>query len=184
MGKKKKKKTKRDQSKHPNLVKRLNRRVVQEYIDYDYIDDLDEEAKSWLNDFTGEYYNASVGAQGDEGKNNRFHKSRELVKERQDANNKRNADLYGDVANKVGATKLHTYSDGLSDVQSEMGKKNLRTKVENVIIAKLDNYEEIKRQEKLADKFLKKKCGKDRIPLKRNKTKRLKKSSNKSKNTK
>ena len=69
-------------------------------MDYDYVDKLSSEEKQWLANFTDEYYNASVGSQKDEGQNNHFHKSKELVKERQDANNKVNNDVYGKARSK------------------------------------------------------------------------------------
>lgn len=90
-----KKKTKRSQVKYPSLEKHYNSRVRQEYLDYDYVNELSEEEKQFLEDFNKEYYNASVGKQVDEGKNNRFTKGKDAVKAAQDANNARNACLYG-----------------------------------------------------------------------------------------
>lgn len=69
--------------------------IRQEYMDYDYVEKLSPEDKQWLADFTDEYYNASVGKQSDKGKNNRFMKSKQSVKECQTNNNKRNNDVYG-----------------------------------------------------------------------------------------
>lgn len=77
------------------LNKNSTRLIRQEFMDYDYIDKLDEETKQWLANFTDEHYNASVGKQSDEGKDNNLYKTKELVKESQTANNKRNNDLYG-----------------------------------------------------------------------------------------
>lgn len=77
------------------LQKKSTRLIRQEYMDYDYVDKLNDEEKQWLADFTAEHYNASVGKQSDEGKNNRFTKGKEAVKLSQTRNNKRNNDVYG-----------------------------------------------------------------------------------------
>jgi len=76
------------------LQKKSTRLIRQEYMDYDYVDKLSKEEKQWLADFTAEYYNASVGRQGDEGKDNRFAKSKEEVKDSQHRNNLVNNDTY------------------------------------------------------------------------------------------
>jgi len=117
-----KKSTKRSKQKYPYLKKRVNSRVRQEVIDYDYIDKLSDEEKQWLNDFSSEYYGADVGKQADEGKNNRFIKGRDKVKEIQDENNARNRDLFGRVRNKVGATKLLNYDDVINIVEESLSR--------------------------------------------------------------
>lgn len=87
--------TRRKQAKRPSLSKQYNSRIRQEYIDYDYLGSLTEDQLNFLNDFTSEYYNASVGKQKDLGKNNRFMKTVEDIKDCTDRNNKRNACIYG-----------------------------------------------------------------------------------------
>lgn len=89
------KKTRRSKVKYASLIKRYNSKIRQEYLDQDYLDQLNEEELEWLNDFMSEYNNASVGKQKDKGKNNRFHKSKDTVKECTDRNNSRNRCLYG-----------------------------------------------------------------------------------------
>lgn len=77
------------------LQKKSTRLIRQEYVDYDYVDKLSDYEKQWLADFTIEHYNASVGKQKDEGKDNRFMKSKEDIKDCTDRNNWRNNDVYG-----------------------------------------------------------------------------------------
>ena len=149
---KKKGKTKRSKEKYPSLKRNLNSKVRQEYVDYDYVDGfkdyksgelvmrpLTEEEKQFLEDFNNEYYNASVGKQSDAGKNNRFHKTRESVKERQDANNARHRDLYGRVRSKVGATKLLNYEDSTEIIDNYTKKRSSADDYEDALIDFLDS---------------------------------------------
>lgn len=123
----------------------MNSRVRQEYMDYDYIDELSEEEKQFLDDFNKEYYCASVGKQADEGKNNRFIKGKEDVKDRTDQNNKRNNDMYGNVRNKVGATKLLNYNDSLNVVESFLSKEVNSNALEDALIDYIDYKNEPKK---------------------------------------
>jgi len=138
-GKKAKKKTSRKQQKHPSLTPKYNSRVRQEYLDYDYLDQLSDDEKQFLEDFNKEYYEARVGKQSDEGKNNKFTKGKEAVKEAQDNNNKRNSDLYGKVRNKVGATKLLNYEDAVNKVEEKLTKNLNPDRVEDALIDYLDH---------------------------------------------
>ena len=92
---KKKKANRRSRVKYPALDPEYNIKIRHELIDYDYLDKLSDEELKWLNDFTREEVNAAVGRQKDEGKDNRFNKSKEDVKRCQDNNNSRNACIYG-----------------------------------------------------------------------------------------
>ena len=91
--KQQRKKTKRSKVENPALNKQYNSKIRNEYLDYDYIDKLSEEEKKWLNDFTEEYLNASVGSQKEAFKN-RFHNTPEMVKDCTDRNNSRNRCVY------------------------------------------------------------------------------------------
>ncbi len=88
-----KKKTKRSETKYPALDPKLNPRVRQEYIDFDYVDQLSEEEKEWLNAFSEEYHCASLHKNSEVHKN-RFHNTLELKKSASDANNDRNRCTY------------------------------------------------------------------------------------------
>lgn len=146
---KKKKVTKRSKEKYPSLKRNYNSKVRQEYIDYDYIDDLDDESKKFLDDFNNEYYGASVGKQDDEGKDNRFIKGYDKdglseVKKVQDANNQRQRDMLGRVRNKVGATKLLNYEDSKAIVDDYTQRNNQPTDYEDALIDYLDYTHNLK----------------------------------------
>lgn len=154
--KKGKKKTKRSKHKYPSLKRNLNSKVRQEYVDYDYVDGfknystgettirpLNDEEKQFLEDFNNEYYNASVGRQCDEGKDNRFHKSKKLVKERQDANNERQRDLYGRIRQKVGITKFLNFEDAKDYVETYLNKDKSNDDYEDALIDYLDNADDL-----------------------------------------
>ena len=142
-----KKKTKRSTHKYPTLVRDVNSRVRQEYLDYDYTDQLSDEEKKWLDDFNKEYYCANVGKQADEGKDNRFTKGRKQVKERQTANNKRNNDLYGNIRNKVAATKLLNYNDAIELIDEQSNKRDPKA-IEDALIEYLDHTKKLKKSTK------------------------------------
>lgn len=131
-------KNKRSKDKHPALNPRLNSRVRQELIDYDYVDKLSDEEKKWLNDFSEEYINASVGKQS-EAADNRFHNTPELVKDCTDRNNSRNRCMYGRVRNKVSATKLLNYEDAINIVEDHQNKELNSESIEDSIIEYLDH---------------------------------------------
>ena len=97
---------------------RLNSRVRQELIDYDYIDQLNDEQKEFLNDFSEEYINAAVGKQSEADKN-KFHNTPELVKDCTDRNNARNRCWYGRQRNRVGATHILNYEDSQELIESQ-----------------------------------------------------------------
>ena len=97
------------------LQKKSTRLIRQEYMDYDYIDKLSDEDKQFLADFTAEHYNASVGKQSDEGKDNRFAKSKKEVKDAQHRNNLRNNDVYGKA--KAHNDLVYSQSEGVIDPQ-------------------------------------------------------------------
>lgn len=134
-----KKVKKRKKVKYPSLTPRLNSRVRQEYMDYDYVDQLSDDEKQFLEDFNKEYYQASVGRQKDEGKDNRFTKGKEAVKQAQHDNNKRNSDLYGQIRNKVSRTKLLNYDDVLNMVEDELSREVNPEYLEDAMIDYLDN---------------------------------------------
>ena len=84
----KKKPTKRSKAKYPALDPLLNLKSRIDLIDYDYINNLDPEAKQWLNDFTEEYINANLNHKG-----KKLHKSKSQKKDCYDRNNARNRDV-------------------------------------------------------------------------------------------
>jgi hypothetical protein len=87
-----KSKKSRGQVKNPGLSPHYNSKIRQEYIDYDYIHLLTDEQKSMLNQFTEEYYGASLDYENLE---NNFHNTQDLKKDCTDRNNARNRCIYG-----------------------------------------------------------------------------------------
>lgn len=72
-----KKKTRRSESKYPSLDPKLNIKTRHDEIDYDYIDQLSEKEKEWLNNFTQEY----IGASFDKSKK-RIHRKKKVESEK------------------------------------------------------------------------------------------------------
>lgn len=87
------KKTKklRSEVKNPNLNTNFHSRSKREYIDMDYVKDLSEDMKTYLNKFIGEYYAADMDFDNLE---NNLHSTEELKKDCTDRNNARNRCVY------------------------------------------------------------------------------------------
>lgn len=113
------KRKKRNQHKHPGLIKGLTSRVRQEYHDVDeYIDQLNEEELAWLNKFMEEELNASFKNDGTD-----LNKTKEERKKIYDRNNARNRCQYGIIKAKVAQTKLLNYENVLNIVEQEVNDK-------------------------------------------------------------
>lgn len=84
------KKTKRSMAKYPALNPALNLKTRTDLIDYDYINQLSNEEKEWLNKFTEEYVIDKLDR--DDIQNN-IHNTPELKKDCDDRNNARNRDV-------------------------------------------------------------------------------------------
>ncbi len=134
-----KNKSKRSRVKNANLVPSYNARVRQEYIDFDYIDKLNEEEKAWLNKFMGEYNNGGYNANSPE-KN--IHPP-EYKKELYDKNNHQNNDLYGNIKAKVANTKLLNYDDVLNVVEEHLHGFENPLNIENAYVDYIE-YTELK----------------------------------------
>ena len=89
--KKTKKRSRRDNVKNPALDPVYNTKIRREFIDIDYVDQLSEEEKQWLNKFMEEYNNASLDYKNLE---NNLHNTPELKKDCTDRNNARNRCIY------------------------------------------------------------------------------------------
>lgn len=82
------KKTKRAKVKYSALDPTVNLKTRYELIsDYDYLDQLNEEEKAWLNKFTKEYVNADLDSKR---RSKNLHKTDKLKKDCYDRNNARN----------------------------------------------------------------------------------------------
>jgi hypothetical protein len=86
---KKKRVTKRSQVKYPGLTPRFFSRIKQEYHDYDYINQLSEKEKQWLNDFTEEDLGARLNHKG-----KKINRTKERKRGCYNRNNARNRDIY------------------------------------------------------------------------------------------
>jgi maltooligosyltrehalose synthase len=71
----KKKRTRRSETKYPALDPRFNLKTRAELIDCDYIDQLNDKEKQWLNDFNNEFVNADFKTNIKEGRK-RIHKKK------------------------------------------------------------------------------------------------------------
>lgn len=76
---------KRRKEKYPALKPQLNLKTRYELIDYDYVDQLTDKEKDWLNKFTEEYTNANFNHKGP-----KIQKKKKHEKESYDRNNSRN----------------------------------------------------------------------------------------------
>jgi hypothetical protein len=85
----KKKKTPRRKVKYPALKKQYNSRIRQEYIDYDYIDQLGKKELDFLNRFTEEETNANFKHGG-----KLINKTDKEKRACYNRNNSRNRDIY------------------------------------------------------------------------------------------
>lgn len=90
MSKKKRKKTRRESVKNPDLDKKYNLKTRQDLLDYDYLDKLDKKTLAWLNKFNKEYVVASLDV---ENPRKNLHKTKKLIKDCFDKNNSRNRDV-------------------------------------------------------------------------------------------
>ena len=104
--KKKKKVSRRAKVKNPSLKKGYNSRIRQEYIDMDYISELDDTVKNcelpngemvteleYISIFMKEWNSGGVSKQS-EAKTNKIHRTAKEVKDCTDRTNSRNRDQY------------------------------------------------------------------------------------------
>jgi hypothetical protein len=136
---KKPKKPRRNKVKNAALKKQYTPRVRQEYLDYDYLDQLNEEELAWLNKFTEEHLNASFNH--DETDIQSYEK---YGKDSNDRNNARNRDLYGALKNKDNKfqnKKLLNYDNIIADVENELSKGINPASVEEAYIDYLESKE-------------------------------------------
>ena len=147
MKKPRKTKSRRDKAENPALDRKFMPRVRQELIDYDYLDQLSPEEKSWLNKFTDEYVNASFKKDGTD-----IQPYEKYGKDSNDRNNSRNRCLYTALknkANKHNNKKLLNYDSVLSDVEDELSRDVDPMHMENAYV----DFLEIKEVEAMIEEY-------------------------------
>ena len=139
------KKTRRNSTKNPGLVKEVNLKIRHELMDYDYLDKLSPEEKDWLNRFTEEYVHNNFSHPG-----KRIHpkKTRKAIvkktgeprkidiykKESGDRNNARNRDSYS-------ITKSNNILEGEAKLNVAIdARKTTRNDVEERMVELLDEH--------------------------------------------
>jgi hypothetical protein len=137
--KKKEKQSRRSKSKYGALDPKFAPKVRKEYLDFDYLDQLSEEEKTWLNKFVDEELHASF-------KNDKrdLNKTKDDKKRAYSNNNSRNRDLYSiaKVSNLV--TKLEDLAENeITDI--DQTRSDIKTNhsenynlEEDAMIARLD----------------------------------------------
>lgn len=139
MSKKKKRKTRRESIKNPDLDKKYNLKTRQDLLDYDYLDKLDKKTLAWLNKFNKEYVVASLDVKNPK-KN--LHKTKKLIKDCFDKNNSRNRDVL---------TRAKA-SNQLTDYEL-LAEETNNTNYEDYLIDNLDRQEAIDAIEWLASEI-------------------------------
>jgi hypothetical protein len=120
-------KNKREKTKYPALKPELNLKSRYELIDYDYIDKLKEEEKSWLNKFTEEYVNASLDSKN---LKNNFHNTDQLKKDCYRRNNARNRDIL---------TRAKASGSYISTDELLLNKKSIKINTSDTLLNKTSN---------------------------------------------
>ena len=115
--------------KYPGLNKQYNSKIRQEYLDYDYIDQLSEKEKEWLNSFTEEYIAANFNHPG-----KTFHKTKKSKREIYNQNNARNRCL---MSQSRAQNKLDNYTQSVEESIEEKNLSNTRD-IEDSMIDYLD----------------------------------------------
>jgi hypothetical protein len=139
MAKKKKRKSRREKAKHPDLDKKYNLKTRQDLLDYDYLDKLDKKSLDWLNKFNKEFVVASLDT---ENPKKNLHKNKKLIKDCFDRNNARNRDIL---------TRAKA-SNQLTDYELLINETN-NLDYEDSIIEKIDHKEALEAIEWLASEI-------------------------------
>lgn len=84
------KKNRRNQQKYPSLNRGYNLKSRQEALEIDYVDQLNDEEKAWLNKFNEEFVNDKLNRKQ---KKKNLHNTKKLIKDCDDRNNARNRDI-------------------------------------------------------------------------------------------
>lgn len=161
------KKTRRDQIKYPAFDGSYAPKIRRELLDIDYVDQLSEDEKEWLNEFLEEYVGADLDFRN---LKNNLHRTKRLKKDCTDRNNARNRDMFGFAK----ANGLLVSDEQLQDHHLNLENPSLS---EDAMIAYVDNKElfevPIQRPKKIVKK--RKKIVRKRIQKRKQAIKRRKK---------
>ncbi len=125
----KKTRSRRDSVKLPNLQAKYSPRIRGEYIDYDYLDQLSEKDKDWLDQFTGEFHGASFKKDGTD-----IQSYEKYGKDCNDRNNSANRDTYGilkNKANKHNNKRLVNYDAVGAEIENQASREINPMSLEN-----------------------------------------------------
>lgn len=166
-GKKKNPNNIRQKVPHASIKKKYNSRIRQEYIDADYIDQLDDTKKNckmpdgtpctekeWYSNFMKEWNNAGIvkGSVKDKSnrkaKKNKFHRTAKEAKECTDRNNARNRDIYSiaKAQNMIHKNDYETLQNWIDETQSCTNNNT-----EDSLIELLDKTKKLRKTTKNSD---------------------------------
>lgn len=120
----KKKRSRRSNTKHPDLTPELNLKTRSDLLDQDYLHKLNDKELDWLNKFNSEYISANLNR---ETPDNNLHQSPKLIKDCDDRNNSRNRDI---LTRAKASNQLMDYEELYEETDSN--------NYEDVIIEELD----------------------------------------------
>jgi hypothetical protein len=145
---KKRNQPRRNKVKYPGFSKKYTTRIRQEYLDIDYVDQLNEAERAWMNKFIEEELNTQFQNDGTD-----FNQTKQERKKIYDRNNKQNSDLYGNLknkGNKFGSKKLLNYDNVIEHVEDEFQRWHPDPKhIENSYI----DFIEIKQLEEMMKEY-------------------------------
>ena len=127
--KKSKTKSKRDKKPYPGLNKNAFSKIKQEYHDIDYIDQLNDAEKEWLNTFMEE----DLGARFNHGKKRVYKKSKDINQSYR-RNNQRNRDIYSNFK----ASNRLIYGDVTAALETLQQEHDCLDRTEDELIDQLD----------------------------------------------
>jgi len=161
------KKARRDQLKYPAFDISYAPKIRRELLDIDYLDQLSDEEKAWMNQFLEEYVGADLDFKN---LKNNLHNTKKLKKDCTDRNNARNRDMLGFAK----ANGLVVPDEQLKDHHLNMANPDI---AEDAMIAYLDNKAKLESIPKvrIKKKIKKKKKSKKRKILSRKLFKKIKK---------
>ena len=126
------KKNKRSKTKYPGLTKQTTLRIREDLVDQDYIEQLNESEKVWLNQFNEEWINMKVSKTGNF--KPKFHKTKKDRKLINDRNNSRNRDIYSLTAKDKKLTNdIKADNNNFYVIEDEMNERiDAETELENI----------------------------------------------------